>query len=255
MKKLFQIPDFKEAIFKDWKYLLYNYIPLSYGNALREFTQVEVEGWENVPRTGPCLIIPNHSGIIGWDAVVLQYEILQIKKRLSRTMVHAFWSKNEFLAPMANKLGYIPPDMKNAVKILRKNKLLLLFPEAEEGNFKPSMKMYQLHDFHPGFIALAIMANCPVIPTVILGAEENYINLGTIDWFEKQIGAKIPVPLNLVPLPAKWKIKFLKPVHFSKYSKSELKNHKLVAEMSENIRFRIQSSIHKELVKKGVFKF
>lgn len=216
---------------------------------------LEVEGLENVPRSGKALLIPNHSGILGWDAAVLHYEMFKTLKRLPRTMAHAFWESNDFLRIGSEKLGFFPPDFKKAVKYLKKNKLMIVFPEAEHGNFKPSIKMYQLMDFNPGFVALAIMTHTPVIPVCILGAEENYINLGTVDWFEKKWGVKVPVPLNLLPIPSKWKIKFLPPLSFNKYNKKDIKNDKFVREVADNIKFRIQANIQMELVQKGIFKF
>jgi len=216
---------------------------------------LEVEGMEFVPRTGRVMLVPNHSGVLGWDAVILYNEIVRQKKRIPRIMTHPFWESHPFLAEMAKKFGAFGADFKQGVKYLKKNKLMIIFPEAEHGNFKPSVQMYQLTDFNPGFIALAMMTDTPIVPVVIMGAEENFVNLGTIDWFEDQIGAKIPIPLNLLPIPSKWKIRFLKPISLSKYGRKEVKNEKFLIEASQNVRFRIQAAIHKELVNRGVFKF
>ncbi|MCC6274965.1 MAG: 1-acyl-sn-glycerol-3-phosphate acyltransferase [Leptospiraceae bacterium] len=255
IKKFFETPSFKDLLFKSPEFWALNALPRYIGDYLRDFTMLEVEGLENVPRSGRAMLVPNHSGLFGWDAVVLQNEIFREKKRIPRTMAHAFWESTPFLKQMSSKFGFFKTDFKQAVKLLKKNKLMIIFPEAEHGNFKPSYKMYQLADFNPGFVALAIMTHTPVVPVVILGAEENYINLGTVDWFEKWIGARVPIPLNLLPLPSKWKIKFLKPISFSKYNRTDVKNEKFLLEVTHNIRFRIQATIHKELVKKGIFKF
>jgi 1-acyl-sn-glycerol-3-phosphate acyltransferase len=216
---------------------------------------LETEGIENVPRSGRVMLVPNHSGLLGWDASVLQNEVLRVKKRIPRTMAHAFWESQPVLKDLSRKMGLITTDFKLAVRILKKNKLLIIFPEAEHGNFKPSNKMYQLADFNPGFVALALMTGTPIVPVAILGAEENYINIGTIDWFEEQIGAKIPIPLNLLPLPSRWKIKFLKPITLSKYSRKDVKNEKFLLEVSHNIRIRVQNALQSELRTRGIFKF
>jgi 1-acyl-sn-glycerol-3-phosphate acyltransferase len=234
--------------------LLHYALPRYYAEFLIKFVSLEVEGMELLPK-GRSIIVPNHSGIIGWDGIILPYEVFKITRRIPRIMTHAFWTENKYLKDSFQRLGFIPPDFKKAVKLLKKNKNLVIFPEAEHGNFKPSYKMYKLSEFNPGFVALAIMTNAVVVPTVIMGAEENFINLGTIDWFEKSLGAKIPIPLNLLPLPSKWKIKFLKPVSFAKYDRKDVKNEKFVKEVADNIRFRIQTSIQRELVTKGIFKF
>lgn len=237
------------------RYYLQWVVPRLYANNLREFNMLEVEGLEHVPRSGRVMLVPNHSGVLGWDAVILYNEIVREKRRIPRIMAHAFWESSPFLSEMAKKFGAFGADFKQAVKFLKRNKLMIIFPEAEHGNFKPSVQMYQLTEFNPGFVALAMMTDTVVVPVVIMGAEENFVNLGTIDWFEEQIGAKIPVPLNLLPIPSRWKIRFLKPVSFSKYGRKEVRNEKFLIEASQNIRFRIQATIHKELVNRGVFKF
>ena len=259
IREFFKTPELGAALAKAFKKgpenLLLHALPRYIGDHLREFTMLETEGLEYVPKSGRVMIVPNHSGLLGWDATVLQNEILREKKRIPRTMAHAFWESSPLLKTFSRKMGLITTDFKLAVRTLKKNKLLVIFPEAEHGNFKPSHKMYQLADFNPGFVALSLMTQTPIVPVAILGAEENYINIGTIDWFEDQIGAKIPIPLNLLPLPSKWKIKFLKPISLNKYTRKDVKNEKFLVEVAQNVRFRIQAAIHKELVTRGIFKF
>ena len=215
---------------------------------------LEVDGIENIPSKGPAILVPNHSGIYGWDGLVLLNEIFIQKKRIARMMVHSFWSSIPVLKEIGSRYGFFKPDFKSASKILKRNNMIIIFPEAEKGNFKPTIKMYQLQDFNPGFVALSILSKAPIIPISIIGAEENYINLGTIDWFEEKYGIRIPVPLNLLPLKSKWKIKILRPITLSKYNKKDMRNEKFLHEVAQNIRFRIQASIHKELVRKGIFR-
>lgn len=222
---------------------------------LKEFTMLEVEGIENIPSRGPALIVPNHSGVFGWDAVILNHEIYEKRRRIPRTMTHPFWEHSPLMKDVASRFGLFKRDLRHALRLLKHNNLILIFPEAERGNFKPSIKMYQLVDFETGFVALAAMSGAPVIPVAIIGGEENYINLSTLDIFEKSLGFKIPLPLNLLPFRSKWKIKILKPISFKKYGKKAIKNEKFLYEASQNIRFRIQATIHKELVRKGIFKF
>ncbi|HMV76926.1 MAG TPA: 1-acyl-sn-glycerol-3-phosphate acyltransferase [Leptospiraceae bacterium] len=249
------MPNLFEAAVKGPDHLFLKALPRMYANRLRDFAMLDVEGVHNIPRSGRVMVVPNHSGVLGWDAIILYNEVFRQRKRLARVMAHAFWESTDFLRKVGQSFGAFAPDFKQAVKYLKKNKLMIIFPEAEHGNFKPTVKMYQLTDFNPGFVALAMMTNTVIVPTVIMGAEENFVNLGTIDIFEKYIGARIPVPMNLLPIPAKWKIKFLPPVDFSKYSRKDAKSEKFLIEVSQNIRFRIQSSIHNELVSRGTFKY
>jgi 1-acyl-sn-glycerol-3-phosphate acyltransferase len=254
-KKFFQSPSPEEFANLDWVKAFWRFVPHSFLDGVRQYTNLQTEGLEYVPKSGPVIVTPNHSGVLGWDALILQNEILKFRKRIPRTMSHNFWHQNPMLAALSKQFAYIPQDFKIAVRMLRRNNLLLLFPEAEAGNFKPSTQMYQLQPFNPGFVSLAVMTKAPIIPCAIIGAEESHLNLGTLDWTEKYIGAKLPLPLNLFPLPVQWKIIFLPPIVLDKYGKKEAKNILFLEEVAENIRMRIQKRIHKELVTRGVFKF
>ena len=224
-------------------------------DTIRDYTHLETVGAENVPRSGPVIVVPNHSGVWGWDGLVLQNELLKKLHRVPRTMLHNFWFRNQHLRLLAEQLAFIPQDFKKALQLLRRNNLLLLFPEAEAGNFKPTTQMYEIQDFNPGFISLAILSNATIVPCCIIGAEEAHINLGTIKWTEKWLGVKVPLPLNFIPLPIKWKIAFLKPILLNKYGRKEAKSEKFLIEVAENIRIRIQQHINKELIQRKVFHF
>ncbi len=224
-------------------------------DAMRSYTRLTTEGIEHIPRTGSTLIIPNHSGVWGWDAMVLQNEILKKIHRIPRTMLHDFWFRNENLREIAVQLAFIPQDFKKALRILKRNNLLLVFPEAEAGNFKPSHQMYHIQDFNPGFVSLAMLSKATIIPCCILGAEESHLNLGTLSWAEKWFGAKIPLPINILPFPVKWKIIFLPPIKLDMYNRKNARNEKFLIEVAENIRMRIQQKIQKELVKRKVSSF
>lgn len=253
--KFFESPTPEELDGKPFDYQIFRGLTHRVLDAMRSYTRLETEGIENIPRTGPVLVVPNHSGVLGWDALITQNEILKFAKRVPRTMSHNFWHSNEAFQYVSNRLGYVPADFKKAIKIMRRNNLLLIFPEAEAGNFKPTTEMYQLQNFNPGFVSLAVMARATIVPACIIGAEESQVNLGTIDWTEKLIGARIPLPLNLIPFPVKWKIVFMKPVRLDKYGRKEAKNIRFLVEVAENIRMRIQHRIHHELARRGILRF
>ena len=253
--RFFKSPDWGELLGKDLDYLFFRGVTHGFLDAMRSYTDLQTEGLENVPRKGPVIVVPNHSGVLGWDAMILQNEILKKIKRMPRTMSHNYWHKDGFLKMASAKLAYIPQDFKVAIRTLRKKKLLILFPEAESGNFKSSIEMYRLKPFNPGFISLAIMTGATIVPVSILGAEETHLNLGTMEWTEKYLGAKVPIPVNLIPLPVQWKICFLKPVNMSAFGKKDARNVRFLEEAAEIVRMKIHHRINRELVNRGIFKF
>ncbi|MFN3603552.1 MAG: 1-acyl-sn-glycerol-3-phosphate acyltransferase [Leptonema sp. (in: bacteria)] len=252
-ENLFSLDFIKESFIKNFNRLFYKEIPHKFLENLYEYTNPDILGLENIPKEDPVLVVPNHSGVLAIDAMVLQYIILKKVKRFPYTMSHNFWHQNPFFKYSSEKLGYIPQDFKMAVKLLKEKKLMVIFPEAEEGNFKPSLYMYKLQNFNPGFISLAILTNAKIIPTCIIGAEEANINLGYITL--KNSNTKIPLPLNLIPFPVKWKIIFLKAMDLSKYTKSDAKNIEFLQEAAQIVKMKIQHRIHNELLKRGILKF
>ncbi|HRP70872.1 MAG TPA: 1-acyl-sn-glycerol-3-phosphate acyltransferase [Turneriella sp.] len=230
------------------------FLPEGFFDILAAYFRLEIEGEENLPNNGRgrMLIVPNHSNALGYDAFMIIMALKKITRRIPRTMGHTFWFSNGFLAAFSRAMGTFPADLKEGLNALRDDNMVVIFPEGAEGNFKVSSTMYKMVDFNPGFVPLAIMQQAPVVPAAIIGAEESTINLAKIDWFKDIIGASIPVPLNLIPFPAKWKIKFLPAIDFSKYNKKDIKDARFVKEINQNIRYRIQNELNKEVSKRNI---
>ncbi len=222
--------------------LIYRVFPRMFMEILKKYFRLEIEGLENIPTKGPVIISPNHSGFSGFDALILSYILQQKTKRIPRVMTHHLWFLTDTTALPAQKMGFIEANFENGVRLLKKNNLVVLFPEGENGNFKPSSKRYQLQEFKRGFIRMALETDAQIVPTIILGAEETHINLKKLKFSKFLTGLVLPLPLNVIPLPAKWKIVFLKPVSLpfgpDKVSDSEL-CHDLAGEIQETMQRQI----------------
>ncbi len=222
--------------------LIYRVFPRMFMEILKKYFRLEIEGLENIPTKGPVIISPNHSGFSGFDALILSYILQQKTKRIPRVMTHHLWFLTDTTALPAQKMGFIEANFENGVRLLKKNNLVVLFPEGENGNFKPSSKKYQLQEFKRGFIRMALETDAQIVPTIILGAEETHINLKKLKFSKFLTGLVLPLPLNVIPLPAKWKIVFLKPISLpfgpDKVSDSEL-CHDLANEIQETMQRQI----------------
>lgn len=248
MRKLFQIDpkNFTELLSsKNREQFLYKVFPYFFTELASRYFRVEVEGVENLPKRGRALICPNHSGVSGFDALVLHHEILKATKRYPRVLTHKIWFLNKMTSVPAQKLGFVEATLDNGVRHLNKNQLVVLFPEGEQGNFKPSSQAYQLQEFKRGFIRMALLANSPIIPTLVIGAEETHINLSNLSLSKYVRGLILPLPLNLIPLPSKWRIIFLKPIKLP-MAKSAVKNRALILETAEEIQEMMQSRLNQE---------
>ncbi len=244
MKKLFGLKDIDPEV------LIYRLLPWFTMELARRYFRLQMEGVEHLPRRGPALVAPNHSGYSGFDAMLLGHEIFRNTGRLPRVLTHRYWYLTKLTAIPAEKIGFIEASARNGLKQLSKNNLVVIFPEGERGNFKPTAKRYHLQKFRSGFIRLALLKQCPIIPTVILGAEETHINLAQLKLDRFVPGLVLPVPLNIFPLPAKWKIKFLPPIQLP-YGPSAADDRELVEELAQDIREKMQIVISDEVSRRG----
>ncbi len=245
--KIFNLKDL------DTDKLLYHVLPRFIMELMRKYFRMEVEGTENLPKSGPCIIAPNHSGYAGFDAFCLKNEIYKATERDAKVMTHHFWFLTETTAVPANKVGFVDATTKNGIELLKKNEMIVLFPEGEYGNFKPTSKAYKLQEFKRGFVRLAVYTGAPIVPAVVIGAEETHINLKELKFSRFLRGAVLPLPLNILPLPARWKIKFLKPIYLP-YKSESAKDSELMNELASDIRERLQKAIREELSKrKSIF--
>lgn len=214
---------------------------------IRNYFRLEVEGIENIPKKGRALIVPNHSGVTALDAVMIGNEIFRARSRELRILAHPLWFIGPSIRVLARRMGLEEADKSRGIALLKRGELVLLFPEGAQGNFKPTAQRYHLQEFKRGFVRVAMATKSPIIPTVVIGAEETNINLSTISSSKYLKGTIIPLPLNVLPLPAKWKIVFLPPISMRKYSAKDACNSELVHSVSESVKKQIQDRIDQEL--------
>jgi 1-acyl-sn-glycerol-3-phosphate acyltransferase len=229
--------------------LIYRAFPKLVMEIARRYFRLEVEGLENIPRRGAGIIAPNHSGYSGFDALLLAHEIHRGSGRLPRILTHHFWFMTKATAIPAEKVGFIEATTENGLQQLSRNNLVILFPEGEHGNFKPTAKRYHLQEFKRGFIRMAIEKQCPIVPVLIIGAEETHINLAQLKLTRFLRGTVLPLPLNIIPLPAKWIIKFLPAIHLP-YKPEAQNDRELVHEIAEEIRESMQRALSAEVKKR-----
>lgn len=244
----------KEKVFGlkhlDRDLLIYRVLPHLLMEIMRKYFRVEVEGIENIPKRGAGIIAPNHSGFSGFDALLIAHIINKDAQRIPRVLTHHFWFLNKTTAIPAQKLGFTEATLENGISALKKNQLVVIFPEGESGNFKPSSQMYQLQEFKRGFVRMALTTQAPIIPTLVIGAEETNINLSQLKFTKFLKGVVLPLPLNIIPLPVKWKIKFLPPIYLP-YNRSALDDQELVHEIAEEIHEKMQDHLREEILKRG----
>ncbi|NCN26361.1 acyltransferase family protein [bacterium] len=216
--------------------------------SLRSYFQVKSFDVENIPLQGPAIIIANHSGFAGFDALMLANEIRRETSRKPKILTHKMWFKGDLLRKLSTEFGFVEASLDKAEKVINEGNLLLFFPEGEDGNFKPSSKKYQLQEFKRGFLRLALKTGAPIFPAIVIGAEETSINLTKLST-KKLLGIPVPLPLNLIPIPVDWSLRFFPEYKIDDYSKDDISNSERLRPLAKTIRHYMQKKILTEIKK------
>ena len=181
-----------------------------------KYYKVEAVGLENIPKEGRCLIIPNHSGQLPFDGMLLAYSLLTNPNgpRAPKAMVERFLPSVPFIGNWLSSVGAVIGDPVNCERMLDNEEAIIVFPEGVRGSNKLYKYKYQLQRFGSGFMHLAMKHHAPVIPVGIIGMEETIRSYADIKPLAKLLG--MPVAPLVLPFifPSKVYIYFGKPIYF-----------------------------------------
>lgn len=188
----------------------------------RLYFRTETFGLENVPQ-GRALLVANHSGQLPIDGAIIGTSLFLDAQppRVVRAMIEKWALSLPFAATFFNRVGQVVGVPENARRLLEMDEVLLVFPEGTRGINKPFSQRYQLQEFGLGFMRLAIETGTPIVPVAVVGAEEQYVSLGNLEWAARAlkmpsfpIVPQVLVPGGQLPLPMKYRLYFGEPLRF-----------------------------------------
>ena len=191
----------------------------------RVWFRVETFGIDNVPSTGRCLLVANHSGQLPFDGMMIGSSLLLERDppRMIRSMVEKFAIRTPLFGTFCMRCGQVTGLPDNCRRLLQGEESVMVFPEGARGISKPFHRRYQMTRFGHGFMRLALETQSPIVPIAVVGAEEQIINVGNAELLAKLMNApNIPIPplalllgpLAMLPAPVKYRIYFGEPMHF-----------------------------------------
>lgn len=189
-----------------------------------DYFRPEIHGIENIPE-GRVLIVPNHSGQLPFDGLVIAVACLLHAKppRLVRAQAERWFPTLPWVNEAFSRTGVVVGDPINCRNLLQEDNAILVFPEGTRGSGKPWRERYRLRKFPRGFMRLALQTEAPIVPVAVIGAEESIISLENWKGLAKLLGTPyapisplLPLlgPLAYFPLPVKMRLWFGEPMRF-----------------------------------------
>ena len=210
-----------------------------------KYFRVSVSGLEHIPTQGRVLIIPNHSGQLPMDGVLIGTALATNPDgpRIARAMIERFFPTVPWLGNLLSGLGGVIGDPVNCSKMLDNDEAIIVFPEGVRGSGKLYKDRYQLKRFGNGFMHLAMQHKTPIIPCGVVGCEETMPAIANLAPIAKLLGIPYLPVAPLLPLPARVYLNFGEPMQF----KGNVENEDEVTARVEEVKSEIRRLIDKGL--------
>lgn len=212
------------------------------------YWRVEWRGLEHLPRESGAVLTGVHRGHQPWDGIMVLHRLARSLGRYPRFLIHPTLVKHPFLAPYMIRCGGIHACRENGDWVLESDELLAIFPEGIRGAFSmyrdaQELKKFGRHDF----VKFALRHRKPIVPFVVLGSAEIFPIFHKVRWPWWQKVSEWPClpitpTLSTVPLPSKWHVLFLPPIHLPQGPEAA-DDHALVRAISDRVRQQMQFAL------------
>ncbi|MBV9870230.1 MAG: acyltransferase family protein [Frankiaceae bacterium] len=195
------------------------------------YFRADVRGIENVPSTGPALLVGNHSGgtmiVDTFLFTFAFYEHFGPDRRFHQ-LAHDIAAR----IPGLRRFGTVVASHENAQRAFGIDAPVLVYPGGDVETFRPSWHSDQIEFAgRKGFVRLALEQGVPIVPVVSIGGQETALFLTRAERLASALRldqlARIKVlPISIgppfginvldlpgrLPLPAKITIEVLPPI-------------------------------------------
>lgn len=156
---------------------VYQLLRLVMGPIIRRQVAVEIVGLDHLPQQGAAIVVCNHRSDIDAtlvSAVLPRYVAWVVADYMQQVFPTNAILKLTGMVPM-NVDGQVSlASMKQAIATLKQGNLLGIFPEGESYIFANDFEAPLAH-FFPGFAAIALKAQVPIIPMMICPLQETLV--------------------------------------------------------------------------------
>ncbi|MBN1154026.1 1-acyl-sn-glycerol-3-phosphate acyltransferase [candidate division KSB1 bacterium] len=184
-------------------------------------------GRENMPSKGPCICVLNHNSIMDVFAIALVVKgrvHTMVKHTMFEVPLLKYWLRAVHMFPVVRNSSD-QSAFTHAIDLLKRGEILFIAPEG-------TRKRYEGQQLRPrtGFVRLAHIIDCPVIPIAVWGTYE-----------AMPPGQRLPSPVKII-------VKVGQPIKLEKIELTPDKKHLLQqqADQTMEIVFNVVDEIDKE---------
>jgi 1-acyl-sn-glycerol-3-phosphate acyltransferase len=221
-----------------------------------------IHGTENIPRSGPVLVVANHSCLIYMpDAGVVLQTVVRHRgpDAPTYTLTYDLLFTVPGLGGLIRRLGFVPADPGAALDVLHQGGAVVVFPGGDHDACRPWSERDRIaFGTHRGYVRLALRAGVPVVPAVAHGAHHGMLIVAR----GEPLAAALRLPdvrvkvlpfllgpagvlpvLAPPPLPARITVEFLPALDWSAYPAEAADDDEVVETCHDEVVRLMQSSL------------
>lgn len=130
-------------------------------------------GLDNIPETGPVMLVGNHTLLGGVDAPLLVHEIYHRTGRVVRGLAENVLMRVPPVRELVHRIGSVRGSRDNCRTLLDNGEAVIVFPGGGREAMRRKGEKYHLKwEGRTGFARMAIEAGAPILPTAMIGADD-----------------------------------------------------------------------------------
>lgn len=225
----------------------------------------EVRGLENLPETGPVLVVGNHSCLFfmpdTW-VVALAITARRGVETPAYALVYDLLLGLPGVGGLLRRLGGVPAEGREAERVLAEGAAVLVYPGGDKEACRPWTDRNRIvFSGHNGFIRLALRTGVPVVPVVSHGSHDAVIVLSRGERLARLLGLErlrikvFPIVLGPfgvstlltppLPMPAAVTVEFLAPIDWSRLGPEAAEDDDVVGACYDEITGAMQGALNR----------
>lgn len=172
----------------------------------QRYFRAKLTGSEELPRSGPLILILNHAGMcFPWDFLCLGWVLGEQRDWFVQPLAHPLFFDHLWLRwwlppGWAVALGGVRAEKPSFEAAVAQKTIMLCAPEGWRGIAKGWPQRHQLAPFDPSFLRFSLRYHVPVLPMLCTGSETLHPYAVNLGWMARL--ARMPMfPLSpLIPI-------------------------------------------------------